>query len=98
MLPVLLGGQSAALAEIANVLRGCKDLDAIHVIVHGRPGEPPTAFHAGKLKPPDKGRAVFSDGSVLAVAPGVAIPAAGRQATARIDVGTHRIRSFSVTG
>jgi hypothetical protein len=37
--PVLLGGQSAALAEIANVLRGCKDLDAIHVVVHGRPGD-----------------------------------------------------------
>ncbi|MGC4025476.1 MAG: DUF4347 domain-containing protein [Mesorhizobium sp.] len=36
--PVLLSGNEPALAEIARLLEGRQDLDAIHIISHGRPG------------------------------------------------------------
>jgi hypothetical protein len=70
---------------------------ASYTLVVSLPGRPTTSFHTGKLKAPDKGRAVFTDGSVLSVAPGIVIPRAGREARADIDVGTHRVRAFTVT-
>ena len=37
--PVLLSGAMPASQEIARALRGCEDLEAIHIVAHGRPGE-----------------------------------------------------------
>src|SRR5262245_12122975 len=34
VVPVLLGGVTPAAQEIAQVLRGCEGLDAIHIVAH----------------------------------------------------------------
>ncbi|MFL6111976.1 MAG: hypothetical protein ACJ786_11570 [Catenulispora sp.] len=70
---------------------------ASYTLVVTRPDQPPTAFHTGRVARTEAGRVVFADGSVLAVAPGVTVPEAGRQARAEIDVPTHRVRALVVT-
>jgi hypothetical protein len=45
--PVLLGAVTPAAEQIAHALRGRKDLDAVHIVVHGGPGE--LSFSAGAL-------------------------------------------------
>ena len=45
--PVLLSGALPASQEIAHALRGQEGLEAVHIVVHGRPGE--LGFGAGSL-------------------------------------------------
>jgi hypothetical protein len=47
VLPVRLSGAKPALEEIADTLRGRSGLDAVHILVHGRPGE--LSFSSGAL-------------------------------------------------
>ncbi|MBZ9743523.1 DUF4347 domain-containing protein, partial [Mesorhizobium sp. CO1-1-4] len=71
--PVLLSGALPASQEIAHALRGQDGLDAIHIVVHGRPGK--LDFGAGSLSVSDLDRhggdlatigdALGPDGSLL---------------------------------
>lgn len=71
---------------------------ASYTLVVNVPGQPPTAFHSGAIRTAsDRRHVVFADGSVLATDPVAAVPPAGRQARADIDVASHRVRSFSVS-
>ena len=45
--PVLLSGVMPAAEEMARALHGRADFDAIHIVVHGRPGE--LGFSAGAI-------------------------------------------------
>ena len=47
VVPVLLGGELPAAQVIARTLRDYEDLDAIHIVAHGRPGD--LSFSNGAL-------------------------------------------------
>ena len=58
------------------------------------PGRPATAYYIGRLRRVDAGnRAVFVDGTVLRLAPGVPAPA-GAQLRAEIDPTAHDVRAL----
>lgn len=60
------------------------------------PGDPPRVFYSGRLKEVDgQGRAIFADGTVLTLAPGVRPPATGTLVQAEIDARAHRVRRLS---
>lgn len=56
------------------------------------PGDPPRVFYSGRLKEVDgKGRAIFADGTVLTLAPGVRPPVPQGFVQAEIDARSHRV-------
>lgn len=53
----------------------------------------PLVYYTGHFLRLEKGRAVFRDGTTLALGPGLATPRPG-QAVAQLDPATHRLRSL----
>ena len=64
-------------------------------VVARLPGSPPTAFYIGVfLRTDSRGRAVFRDGTIVTLAPGVAPPAPNSQVRADIDPALHAARDL----
>ena len=70
-------------------------LAAFSVVVRA-PGAPATVYYVGTVARLETGRKlVFADGSVLALATGVAVPPAGTTARAEIDPEHHWVRALT---
>jgi hypothetical protein len=59
-------------------------------------GDPPRVFYSGRLKALDKGRAIFADGTVLTLQPGLASPVRDGFVQVEIDARAHRVRRMTV--
>lgn len=60
------------------------------------PGDPPRVFYSGRLKAVDDGRAIFADGTVLTLQPGVVSPVSDGFVQVEIDARAHRVRRITV--